>query len=562
MASITYWNRVEPSPRSNDLKGALAARVRDPLWFLTRQWQFGELRGEDAGSPAWVELRSSSVPMTAWRPQGGALQPIDPTVPLEKVVENESFTLDLAMAVELGQTFESMLTAKGLPPGVIAAFRAAYPVAAPTAAEEKSGDDALVRFRRVMAGRALDGGALYVAALAAQPGLPASPPLLPAQAGLVGDVLHDFLAWVADVAGTLGIADAAAWLPSRLEYEIEVTTGGDFPTLYRSNGGADAELDWDTFDVAGVAPTEAPALPAVPPVTRTIMPANVHFRGMPNARWWDFENARIDFGKIDVERRDLARLIVVDFMLVQGNDWFVIPFEQNIGTVARVESLLVRDVFGGFTTVGPASDGWTMFTSSGAGGVRRAEFVLPPTAGTSAMHGERIEDVRFLRDEMANMVWAIEHTVEGGLGQPLEGYERSARRSAKAPQPPTAVDESRPPLRYRLQTTVPTNWIPFIPVALDPTHGDIALERAAMLDDAAQPILPVGRILNPTLGPASTAYRVEEEEVPRTGIRVERVVARARGTRGQTFLWITRHKTAGRGEGSSGLRFDLADPKT
>ena len=96
----------------------------------------------------------------------------------------------------------------------------------------------------------------------------------------------------------------------------------------------------------------------------------------------------------------------------------------------------------------------------------------------------------------------------------------------------------------------------------NPARGDIALERAAMLDDAAQPIAPVGRILNPTLPPTTPAYRVEEEEVPRTGVRVERVIARARGTRGQTFLWIARHKTAGRGEGSSGLRFDLAEPNT
>ena len=51
MASITFWNRLEPRPRSNSIRESLAARIRDPLWLLTRQWQMGEFRGDDAGSP-------------------------------------------------------------------------------------------------------------------------------------------------------------------------------------------------------------------------------------------------------------------------------------------------------------------------------------------------------------------------------------------------------------------------------------------------------------------------------------------------------------------------------
>jgi len=558
MGSITYWNRIEPSPRSNDLTNALTARVRDPLWFLARQWQFGEFQGADAGSPAWLEYRTSSQPMTAWRPRGGALQPIDPTVPLEKAVASESFSLGLARSVELGHLFESLLDGAGLT-ALKPDFRGAYAIAAPTPAELAGGDEELVRFKRVVAGRALDGGALYRAAVAAQPGLPANPPVPGNEAAVLG-VLTNFIAWVAEVLGPLDTADAPAWQPSRLEYDFDLTTGGAAPTLYHSTGGANIELDWDAFDIVGEAPAGAPVVPPEAPVVRTVMPANVHFRGMPNARWWDFENAQLDFGAIDAERRDLARLIVIDFMLVQGNDWFVVPVEQKVGTVLRVESLLVRDVFGRFTTVPQADGGWTMFSSSMAQRERRAEFVLPPTAGSAALYDDAVEDVRLLRDEMANMVWAIEHSVEGGLGQPLSGYERSARRAAEPPVPPAVADEAKPPLHYRLQTHVPENWIPFVPIAIDPLRGDIALERAAMLDDAAQPILPVGRILNPSLPAGTTEYRLAEEEVPRAGLRVERVVGRARGTRGETFLWIARRKRAGRGEGSSGLRFDVAEP--
>ena len=49
--SITYWNRLEPRPRSSSIKRSLAAQVRDPLWLLGRQWQVGEFQGEDAGVP-------------------------------------------------------------------------------------------------------------------------------------------------------------------------------------------------------------------------------------------------------------------------------------------------------------------------------------------------------------------------------------------------------------------------------------------------------------------------------------------------------------------------------
>lgn len=39
-------------------------------------------------------------------------------------------------------------------------------------------------------------------------------------------------------------------------------------------------------------------------------------------------------------------------MLVQGNDWFLVPFGQRVGSLMRVDQLLVRDVFGELTARG------------------------------------------------------------------------------------------------------------------------------------------------------------------------------------------------------------------
>ena len=38
-------------------------------------------------------------------------------------------------------------------------------------------------------------------------------------------------------------------------------------------------------------------------------------------------------------------------LLVHGNDWFVIPFRQPVGSLCWIDSLVVHDVFGGATLV-------------------------------------------------------------------------------------------------------------------------------------------------------------------------------------------------------------------
>jgi hypothetical protein len=53
--------------------------------------------------------------------------------------------------------------------------------------------------------------------------------------------------------------------------------------------------------------------------------------------------------------------------------------------------------------------------------------------------------------------------------------------------------------------------------------------------------------------------RLEEEEVPREGIEIKRGFNYARDAQGRARLWIGRSKTTGRGEGNSGLRFDVVD---
>src|SRR5438552_10870653 len=60
-SSITSWTRLEPHCRDADMRATLGARVFDPLWMLTRQWQVGEFQAEDAGMPVMARLRGTSA---------------------------------------------------------------------------------------------------------------------------------------------------------------------------------------------------------------------------------------------------------------------------------------------------------------------------------------------------------------------------------------------------------------------------------------------------------------------------------------------------------------------
>jgi hypothetical protein len=564
----TYWNRVEPRPRAPEIADTLAARIRDPLWMLTRQWQFGEFHGEDAGSPAFVQLGARTAPMVGWRPAGAAdLRPID--APLEELVATEAFTPDLATRVELGQLFEAALAAQNIAAGdlgaIVAAFRRDYALpAAGVAAGDAPGD----RLFAVCDGRAIDGVAAAAAHAAGAP-LPADPAVA-ANAAKVGAALDALVTDAEATLGTIGSAEAPAWRADQLEYAVEAVaalpSGGG--AVLRADANRDARFDWFAFDVQGAAraaadvnAVRAPAAAAMA-ARASRLPTHLRFKGMPNPRWWDFEPGTTDFGAVTPDRRDLAKLIVMDFMLIHGNDYFVVPYDMEVGSVCRIDELLVHDVFGGITLVDRAdaqpaapSRRWTCFSLADLSreGAPADFFLLPPSAAAATISGEALEDVRFVRDEQANYVWAIEHATEGSDGRPWLGHERSIAQSAGEPAGVPPVTDS--PLVYQLQTFVPRNWLPLVPVSLDALSGETAFELGRMVRPGGDLPEPAGRILRP---PGSPPYRIREEALPRVGVRVVREPARSRWLLGATHLWVGRRRLVGRGEGSSGLRFDGA----
>ena len=119
-----------------------------------------------------------------------------------------------------------------------------------------------------------------------------------------------------------------------------------------------------------------------------------------------------------------------------------------------------------------------MFRMSGDATPEMGLLLAP--ALTATLTSAPLEEVQFLRDEMANMVWAVEHRLASKLGEPLDPEIGVA--PPPPPPPPSAAAA-----RYRLGDIVPENWRPFIPAHVPGSARAIRLQRARMPDKRQSP---------------------------------------------------------------------------
>jgi hypothetical protein len=228
----------------------------------------------------------------------------------------------------------------------------------------------------------------------------------------------------------------------------------------------------------------------------------------------------------------------------------VVPVDGARGAITQVEGVTVTTTFGETIEIaedaaGRQGGGFRIFEVTSAQGSALRGVVAPPVASTP-LQGEPVEEVAFIRDEAANMAWAVERVVPGRSGDPRR---RSAEPPPPRPQPPKGLDPNT--LVYELQVPVPRHWIPLVPVRVAP--GVIGLRKGALLEDE-QPVLPVGVLLEPT------PLTFPTEEIPREGITVRTIPALARRADGSYLRWTRRQSSVGRGEGTSGLASDDARP--
>ncbi len=312
----------------------------------------------------------------------------------------------------------------------------------------------------------------------------------------------------------------------------------------------------------GPSPGPAPATTTATVSTFNFLPTHVTFRGMPSPRWWELEDATTDFGALAPDQVDLAALLVMEFALVFGNDWFCVPVPTQVGSLSQVTTLVVTDTFGIRTVIEPTEQlaqpegsgaPWSMFKISGAGGARSPFIMIPPSCGV-VMEGQPLEDVYFLRDDMAALCWAVEHQLQGPLDAPVDATQLAFDFDA-AFAPPPLPDQvpGGAAQTYVLENPVPANWIPMVPV-VSPT-GARYFRRGVMVRPGYGDVHAAARLLQP-----QQPLFVADESIPREGAEVTRYFRRTRWTDGSTVTWLAHRNRPGRGPGWSGLAFDLARP--
>jgi len=593
LPGITVWNRLEGRPRADNFERALRAEVRDALWMLTRQWQTGEFAGDDAGSPFLTKVHLETSRLRDYQGGDGAVETLDPTLPLEPHVERRPIaflqgTHEVALDIRLlmGRQWQRMI--EPLAPLSVPQFRDLYPVHAPLPdtpedAPTTAHPEAWSSFAAAQ-GRLMDGYKLFTYLTSDPVGHHAADGI-PALAGLEGQsdlVAQRYVGWVKRLflqpEGGVG-----AWQPERMEYRFSMSAPQrQAEKVLLADEYFQGHLDWYSFDVDPTRQGLGDAQIANPePHTLTMLPTQVKFNGMPNTRWWRFEDGRTSFGDIKPDTTDLAKLLLIEFGLVYANDWFIVPFTLPTGSLALVRGVAVTNVFGERTWVEAAGRGadddwqrWAMFLTSvrGQSGEAADLTLHVPLAAQQVLEGRPLAEVMLARDEMANMVWGIERTIALPSGETKPGREAAdqtlafferdlERRLGHPPEPLPPAPGAK--VRYKAMSSVPENWIPFIPVHVAGDNREVQLQRAAMPrvltgdTAAAVPVRPRTPLLREGLdGTTPQKYLLHEEEVPRAGVRVTQAFQRLRAHDGRPVVWLGARKQTGRGEGSSGLSFD------
>ncbi|MFI5347146.1 MAG: hypothetical protein ACHQ51_12300 [Elusimicrobiota bacterium] len=594
--SLTYWTRLEPWSRNPDLSESLQAQVRDPLWILTRQWQLGEFHGEDAGTASKVSLRTEVSPLSLYKDGNGQVVGYDANTPLEAVVEHEERPQDYRFRVQAGLQWARILKQDGVAQDVRDYFFTRNIFDLPPAPELAVLESSVRQFVFSMASRVMDGGKVVGDIVMRGPNDARRPDkinlhsyddqvdfpdaLLAALPNTdltkAAQSVHEFSGWLEALARRPRAPEQNCWVAPRLEYQFAVAAqaAAACQVVLAADEFPGGRLDWYSLSVdpdPAAILTPPPGVVPAPPTqdARDFIPANLGFKGIAGKRWWQFEDVQSDLGDMQLDKLDLGRLLAMEFAFLHSNDWFVIPYPMKVGSLCRVLGLTVTDIFGDKTLIGPAAYGqgderktWSMYTlslltkgasSSGAVG---EFFFLPPTVGATLLESAPLEEVRFLRDEMGDMVWAVEETIEGPMGDPVPGYIAPSAGGGAIPggsAVPNAV------AKLRLASEVPENWIPFLIAQTGEASRPLQLERAGFVPadgGGNRPVLPKGRILEPGQQP----FRIYEQEISRSGLSITRKVKYTRGLLGDNHLWTGRLKTVGKGEGRSGLCFDVLEP--
>ncbi|MEO8774891.1 MAG: hypothetical protein ABI468_01080 [Candidatus Nanopelagicales bacterium] len=510
MSDPTYlW--LEPG--RPDIDEGLRARVGDPVWFLARQWQLGEHRGEDASSPVAVDVTVTHAPITYDRRRPD----LDPTVvPAEALLEAEPGDWwTVGRRVRLGRAAAALLD-----PTV----HATYAFGTLPSPYEPLADH-------------VDGRAVFVAG-----------------------VLAGHAIWT-EVPAPL----PDRWSTTELEYSARFEAEGTALLAPEHDGG---DVDWFTVD--GAAEHRTLLQPATEPVRRLVVPSRLDYPGAPNPRWWELEDRAADIGGFSPDRSHLATMLLVDVAVAHSDDWFSFHVPPpadgpSSGVLVTLPAVTVTDSFDQVWPLAPppviGPGAWSLFHTAG---LEAAQLLIWPVA-VAPSGGPLLDDVLIGVDEDANLAWAVELRADG--------RQLLADAATDAAIIETTRSGTRN-FRYLPSTTLPDRWHPYQRVrAGDPAYDDAATAgagdgrsgywRQAVLTDLNGPLPvprpgPVSRLIGgPSGAGLGRGHELAPDAIPSTGARLQRRAMLARDTDGRPVLWVERSTRPVSGPPTSHLRFDV-----
>lgn len=590
---VLAFLRVEPRTVATTLKPTIKAAVHDALWMLTQQYRVGEFLGEDAGSPMKARIQTQSTKINRFKSRYGEVEEYDEQVPLEAKIERLPLREDLGLSLEFGNIWIK-LVAKIYPDeirNIIYEFVNNFSIDSLGSDPAENSNKVAVRIRNLATKRSLDGIKLYnyfrEGGIASEivPDYPE-----------VEDQVEPFLRWVDNTYYTPQTPEENSWSEDTLEYQCSVSA----PLTPATNSNQNVlladrykrgDLDWYSFDLDPQATNKLQengftidnTQAVLNPQTFSYIPTNIEFKGMPKGKWWEFEDRNTDLSKMLTQQSDISKMVIMEFGLIYSNDWFIIPHPVPDSSVTTVNGLVVTDVFGRNFLIDRSGTNeeqdwyrWDIYNISKRNSNTRETFgkLVSIPRVKNRMESEPVEKVMFLRDEMANMIWGVEEIVPNeifggmdGKNAYLELLDYLNETLPPPPDPPDYVANSALH-RFRLSNSVPENWIPFIATRQEPDdHGgrEVLVQRAAILryvDDSYtnEVIRPRTDILSIGIA-VNQPYFINEEIVGRSGFVITSNFQRARWYDGKVFTWLGRTVKGGRGEGNSGLKFDILADK-
>ena len=516
--NYSFWRRIEPHSREeDDFVNGLRAEIHDPAWMLARQWQLGEFEGEDAGSPiiSNISINEGSISKVLTPSRSSVIY--NDNTPLEVYVEplnlevptlnNDgllSFQLDLESRVKIGLQFEHELkNALGTLNIINNIMDFLKYLASPTQntpslcfddLNDKQSEfelDITKDYIKFVKGRVVDiykilnrpdafeilknkassffgrafasililfAGPLKVAldnlkqwwygkdTVSTTTGKPLNSNLIKRE-----DPFFEVPAKSDTITTDNVNRGVQSWNPKSLDYEFAVQIGTDDSNrlVLDASEYKEENLDWYSFKIDDNSyswPIKS---------DRQVIPTNLRFSGMPEKRYWNFEDNKINFGSISPKTNNVVAMLLMEFCLIYASDWYIIPINSKLGTISKVGQLKVKDVFGDETLIKPAGqtdwelsqlqkeklwDPWKMFTLSTSkkyapvgpqpqqNNYNSIPYFFIPPISDSEISSDRIEEIVFLRDEQANLVWGVEKKYRSFYGEPISGYDSCSNR--------------------------------------------------------------------------------------------------------------------------------------